>query len=69
MTRTNLIEVKKNKTMQWVNHLPKDELETVVDYAVKRRKDVMREYQEEESEVNDDVNLWCRQRREALQQS
>ena len=44
MTRSNLIEVK-NETMQWINHLPKDQFETVVDCAVKRRKDVMREYQ------------------------
>ena len=47
MTRSNLIEVKKNKTVQWMNHLPDDQFENVVDYAVKRRKDVMREYQEE----------------------
>ena len=50
--------------MQWMNHLPEDQFETVVDYAVKRKKDVMREYQEEESKANDDVNLWCRQRKE-----
>ena len=43
MTRSNLIEM---KTMQWMNHLPKDQFETVVDYAVKRRKDIVRQYQE-----------------------
>ena len=31
-----------------MNHLSDDQFENVVDYAVKRRKDVMREYQEEE---------------------
>ena len=62
MTRSNLIEVKKNKTVQWMNHLSDNQFENVVDYAVKRRKDVMREYQE--PEVSNDVSKWCRQRRE-----
>ena len=43
MTRSNLVEVK-NKTIQWTSHLPTDQVETLVDYAVNRRKDVMREY-------------------------
>ena len=71
MTRSNLIEVKKNKTMQWMNHLPEDQFETVVDYAVKRRKDVMRECQEEErvrSEHRCEQMVRAKRRREALQQ-
>lgn len=70
MTRSNLIEVK-NKTMQWMNHLPEDQFETVVDYAVKRRKDVMREYQEEErvrSKQRCELMVQAKKRREALQQ-
>ena len=49
MTRSNLIEVKKNRTMKWIDQLPEDHFETVVDYAVKRRKEVMKKYREEEA--------------------
>ena len=66
MTRSNLTEVKKTM-MQWMNHL---QLETVVDYAVKRRKDVVREYREEgvRSEHRHKQKVQAKKRREAFQQ-
>ena len=47
MTRSNIIEVKKNKMMHKIDQLPDDRFESVVDYAVKKRKIAMREYQKE----------------------
>ena len=45
--RSNITEVKKNKMMHWIDQLPDNRFEFVVDYVVKKRKIAMREYQEE----------------------
>lgn len=71
MTRSNLIEVKKNKTMQWIDKLPEDHFETVVNYAVKRRKQVMSEYKEEEtvrSNQRREQMIQAKRRRDAILQ-
>lgn len=50
MTRTNLVEVKKNKTVQWYKDLSHKERDAVTNLAMTRRKSVMKQYCEEERE-------------------
>ena len=40
LTRSNLVQVKKNKTMQWFKQLAPDKKSTIVDMAIKRRVDI-----------------------------
>ena len=47
LTRSNLIEVKKNRTMEWYRQIPKEAKHSVTDLAIKRRVQVMKEFQEE----------------------
>ena len=42
MARSNLIQVKKNRTMQWLHDLPEEEQEQVIDLAVKRSQIVQK---------------------------
>lgn len=48
MARSNLVQVKKNKTLKWLSDLPKDEQSAIVDLAVKQRRFVSKECQDEE---------------------
>ena len=48
MTRSNLVEMKKNKTMKWFRELPHEERQAISCLAKKGRDDVMRKYREEE---------------------
>ena len=69
LTRSNLVEVKKNKTLQWFDQLPKAKKDIVVDMAVKRRVQVMKEYNEEKEQQKKQrmaKMLREKQRREAL---
>ena len=50
MSRSNLIQVKRNKTLQWLSNLPKEEQIAVVDMAVKQRRHVTKQYKDEERE-------------------
>ena len=47
MTRSNLVEIKKNKTLKWYQALEQEEKTRVTKLAMKRRGDVMKEYKEE----------------------
>ena len=58
MTRSNLIQVKKNKTMQWLNQLPNDQQRTIVKLAIQRRGEVAKHFKKEA--------LRSRQRREKM---
>ena len=40
MSRTNLVQVKKNRTMTWLSHLPAEKQAAVIDMAVKQRRQV-----------------------------
>ena len=51
LTRSNLIETKKNKTMQWMDKLPQEERDQVVDFAVKLRGKVKNDYREEREHI------------------
>ena len=50
MARSNLVEVKKNKTLQWLGSLTNDQQCEVIDLAVKKRLSVQREYKSEEEQ-------------------
>ena len=47
MARSNLVQVKKNKTMQWLHDLPDEEQLKVIDLAVEKRRSVRKEYKDE----------------------
>ena len=46
--RSNLIQLKRNKTLKWLSSLPGNEQKSVLDLAVKQRRCVSKECQEEE---------------------
>ena len=48
MTRSNLVEMKKNKTMKWFRELPQKERQAVSCLAKKSRGDIIKNYREEE---------------------
>ncbi len=71
MTRSNLVEVKKNGTMKWYQDLPQEEKSAVTELAMKRRKDVMKQYCEEEkarSKQKQEYMKRCHQKRKALRE-
>lgn len=49
LSRSNLVEVKKNKTLKWLSNLPSDKQTRIVDFAVKQRRLTAKECQEEET--------------------
>ena len=48
MSRSNLVQVKKNKTMHWLSQLPDGKQQAVIDMAVQRRRQVTQMYKDEE---------------------
>ena len=71
MSRSNLIQAKKNKTMQWFHKLSQDQKSTIVELAIKRREEVKRQDKEEEalrSKRRREKMLHDKQRRDALHQ-
>lgn len=48
VARSNLVQIKRNKTLKLLSSLPEEEQDKVVDLAVKRRRLVHQECQEEE---------------------
>ena len=50
MARSNLIELKRNKTMDWLHDLPNEQQVQVIDLAVEMRQTVRREYRDEEEQ-------------------
>ena len=49
LTRSNLIEVKKNKTMKWYAGLSQDEQEHIGRLAVRERSNVVKQYKDEQA--------------------
>ena len=47
MTRSNLVEIKKNKTLKWYEDLGQEEKSQVTKLAMERRGNVMKDYEEE----------------------
>lgn len=71
MARSNLIQLKKNKTMEWLHHLPEGEQEQVIDLAVKRRKDVQKDCKdqaEQRRELRRKNMMEAHMRREGMKQ-
>lgn len=50
MTKSNLVEIKKNKTIPWLHQQPMTKQRDIIEMACKRRDTVMKEYKEEEKE-------------------
>ena len=50
MGRSNLIEVKKNKTLRWLDDLPEKQQASVLDLAVKEKQSIVKEYKDEEQQ-------------------
>ena len=48
MARSNLVEVKKNKSVKWLHDLPEQQQLKVIDLAVDKRQSVQSEYRDEE---------------------
>lgn len=49
MSRSNLVQLKKNKTMKWLSHLSNETQTAVIDMAVKQRRHVKQTYDEEQT--------------------
>ena len=47
MSRSNLVLLKKNKTMKWLSQLPSEKQTAVIDMAVKQRRQVKQTYNQE----------------------
>ena len=50
MVRSNLVEVKKNKSLKWLNTLPQKEQAVVLDLAIREKQSVFKENKEEEEQ-------------------
>ena len=71
MTRSNLVEMKKNKTMKWFQELPQKERQAVSSLAKKSRGDVMKKYREEEiarSKLRQENMRRCHERRRVMRE-
>ncbi len=44
LTKSNLVEVKKNHTMKWFNNLPEEIRKVIIEFAIKKRKDVREDF-------------------------
>ena len=51
LTKSNLVEIKKNHTMKWFNVLPKDRQIVIIELAVKRRKEVREDFKETQKKI------------------
>ena len=58
MSRSNLIQVKKIKTLQWFHKLPEDQKSSIIHLAVRRRKEVMKQIKEEDILRRNVVKNW-----------
>ena len=50
ITKSNFVEIKKNKTIPWLHQQPVTKQRDIIEMACKRRATVMKEYKEEEKE-------------------
>lgn len=48
LARSNLVQVKKNKTLKWLSNLQENNQSAIVNLAVKQRRHVYKEYRNEE---------------------
>ena len=70
MSKSNLIQVKKNKTMQWLNALPSDQQHDIVELARTSRIQVKKDYksaEEDRQKFRQDKMVREKTRRDALQ--
>ena len=50
MSKSNLVQAKKNKTMQWLHALPSGQQHSIVELARKRRVQVKKSYKSAEED-------------------
>ena len=53
MARSNLVQVKKNKTLKWLSNLSQQNQLAIVDLAVKNRQQVHKDYKDEEKLISE----------------
>ena len=71
MARSNLVELKRNKTMQWLHDLPEEQQVEVIDLAVDMRQSVRQESKNEEEQREKERRqnmIHAHNRREALKE-
>ena len=71
MARSNLVQVKKNKTVEWLHDLPSEQQLKVIDLAIEKREEVRKEFKsEQEHRIRDRRQKLLQRhiRREALRQ-
>lgn len=71
MARSNLVELKKNKSMKWLQQLPNEQQQKVLDLAVEKRSEVLKDRKEENqkrSKERQDHLLQAHIKRKALEQ-
>ena len=52
LTRSNMVQIKKNKTMEWLDNLPNTKQEDIVRIAMKSKHEIAKSYQEHKNEVS-----------------
>ena len=52
LTRLNMVQIKNNKTMEWLDNLPNAEQENIMRMAMKSRNEVAKSYKEHKNEVS-----------------
>ena len=52
LTRSNMVQIKKNKTMEWLDNLPNTEQEDIVRMAMKNKREVALSYKKHKNEVS-----------------
>ena len=62
VTRSNLVQLKKNKTIKWLQQLPQSQQDDVVSLAIASRRDVLASRKEADARV-------CKQRRDNMLQA
>ena len=70
MSKSNLVQAKKNKTMQWLDALPSDQQRSIVELARKSRVQVKKAYksaEEDRRKFRQDKMIREKHRRDALQ--
>lgn len=44
LTKSNLVEIKKNHTMEWLNDLLEESRKIIIELAMKKRKDIREDF-------------------------
>jgi uncharacterized damage-inducible protein DinB len=56
-SRSNLVEVKKNKTINWLTNIQQDDQYAAIDYATRQRKEIATQYKQHDKEMSEEQNV------------